>query len=77
MKRSVRWLIAGLLGLIIIGTALYCALTADLPAPESLLAHASIGSTKIVDRNGQLLYAMDARSCALHAGGFGIRPART
>ena len=65
MKQWLRWLIGGLLGLTVLGTALFFALAADLPSPESLLAHVSSGSTKIVDRNGQLLYEIiDPRSGA-------------
>jgi penicillin-binding protein 1C len=56
MKRVARIVLAGLLCLIAISALLFYALTNDLPSPDALLAHASSGTTKILDRNGQLLY---------------------
>jgi penicillin-binding protein 1C len=56
MKRVARRLTIGLIGLMLMGAVAFYALTRDLPSPDSLLAHASSGSTKIVDRNGRLLY---------------------
>src|SRR5512135_2224116 len=65
MKRVLRGLGLGLLGMIICGTLAFHYLTADLPSPDDLLTRASIGSTKILDRNGQLLYEIiDPRSGA-------------
>lgn len=63
MKRVARMVLAGLLCLITISELLFYALTHDLPSPDALLAHASSGTTKILDRNGQLLYEIiDPRS---------------
>jgi uncharacterized protein YfaS (alpha-2-macroglobulin family) len=66
MKRVARVVLAGLLCLITISALLFYALTHDLPSPDALLTHASSGTTKILDRNGQLLYEIfDPRSGSL------------
>ena len=65
MKRVRRGLGLGLLGIILCGAIGFHCLTADLPSPDDLLSRASSGSTKILDRNGQLLYEIiDPRSGA-------------
>ena len=65
MKRVRRGLGLGLLGSIVCGAIAFHCLTADLPSPDALLTRASTGSTKILDRNGQLLYEIiDPRSGA-------------
>lgn len=65
MKRVLRGLAIGLSGLFICGAIAFHCLTADLPSPDDLLTRASTGSTKILDRHGQLLYEIiDPRSGA-------------
>src|SRR5512147_1315440 len=65
MKRVGRVVGLGLLGSIVCGAIAFHILTADLPSPDALLTRASTGSTKILDRNGQLLYEIiDPRSGA-------------
>src|SRR5512143_3624192 len=59
MKRFVRWSIEVLAGLLLLAAIAFYLLTIDLPAPEDLLTRASAGSTKILDRNGQLLYEIN------------------
>ncbi len=57
-RRLVRWAGRGcglgLAALLLIGA--YFWLTTELPAPERLRARAALGSTRILDRRGQLLY---------------------
>src|SRR5262245_2629499 len=57
-RRLTRWAGRGcglgLAALLLIGA--YFWLTTDLPAPERLRARAALGSTRILDRRGQLLY---------------------
>jgi penicillin-binding protein 1C len=63
MKRFARWLMVVIAGLTLIAALAFYLLTIDLPAPDDLLTRASSGSTKILDRNGQLLYEInDPRS---------------
>ncbi len=57
-KATIRWLLrgagAGLLLLLL--AAAYLWLSTELPAPEHLRQRAALGSTRLLDRNGQLLY---------------------
>lgn len=49
--------------LLIVGTGLYLGLFGDLPAPDALLTRSLPDSTKILDRNGRLLYeVLDPRA---------------
>ncbi len=62
-KQCLALLLLGCLALI--GAWAYRELIADLPAPDALLTHASSGTTKILDRDGELLYEIfDPRSGA-------------
>ncbi|KPV53137.1 hypothetical protein SE17_11385, partial [Kouleothrix aurantiaca] len=45
-----------LLGLVFAGTVLW--FSTELPTPEHLRARAALGSTRILDRRGQLLYEL-------------------
>src|SRR3954469_20189135 len=60
LRRMLRWGVracgVGALALLLIGG--YFWLSTDLPTPEHLRAHAALGSTRILDRRGQLLYAL-------------------
>ena len=56
MRRSVRGVLLAGGSVMLMGIIGFYALTADLPSPDALLARASSGSTRIVDRYGRLLY---------------------
>jgi 1A family penicillin-binding protein len=60
LGRMLRWAVRGLgvslAALLCIGG--YFWFSTDLPAPEHLRARAALGSTRILDRRGQLLYAL-------------------
>ena len=60
LGRVLRWAArgigVGLAALLCIGG--YFWFSTDLPAPEHLRARAALGSTRILDRRGQLLYAL-------------------
>src|SRR6185503_2249486 len=58
--RVMRWVARGLgLGtLIVLCIGGYFWLSTDLPTPEHLRARAAFGSTRILDRRGQLLYEL-------------------
>ncbi len=63
MRRAARWIVIGLLGLTPIGVVAFVLITADLPPADALLERASAGTTKILDRHGDLLYEIiDPRS---------------
>jgi penicillin-binding protein 1C len=63
MKRLARWTMMVLAGVMLAAALAFHLLTIDLPAPDDLHTRASSGSTKILDRNGQLLYEInDPRS---------------
>ncbi len=63
MKRLARWTMIAVAGVTLVAALAFYLLTIDLPAPDDLLTRASTGLTKIVDRNGQLLYEIiDPRS---------------
>ena len=60
LRRALRWGVRGIglaaaLSLSILG---YFWFTTPLPAPEHLRARAALGSTRILDRHGQLLYEL-------------------
>src|SRR5689334_2217609 len=58
LRKSVRWSLRAcgvcLAVLLLIGA--YFWFSTDLPAPERLRARAALGSTRILDRRGNLLY---------------------
>lgn len=60
LRRALRWGLGGaglaLAALLAIGGYLW--LTTDLPTPDRLRARAALGSTRILDRRGQLLYEL-------------------
>src|SRR5437867_4210899 len=60
LRRSLRWVLRGLgvggAALLLIGG--YFWRSTDLPTPERLRARAALGSTRILDRRGQLLYEL-------------------
>jgi 1A family penicillin-binding protein len=60
LGRSARWALrgAGLCMALVVATAAYFWLSTALPTPEQLRAQAAAGSTRILDRNGQLLYQL-------------------
>jgi len=60
LRRALRWGVRGIglmmaLGMLTFG---YFWFTTRLPAPEHLRARAALGSTRILDRRGQLLYEL-------------------
>src|SRR5215212_1426846 len=60
LSRVLRWAARGLgVGLaVLLCSGGYFWLSTDLPAPERLRDRAALGSTRILDRRGQLLYAL-------------------
>ncbi|HET7091697.1 MAG TPA: transglycosylase domain-containing protein, partial [Anaerolineae bacterium] len=63
MKHLARRMVIGFLCAAVSVMIAYLALSADLPSPDALLTRASSGTTKILDRNGKLLYELiDPRS---------------
>jgi 1A family penicillin-binding protein len=60
LRRTIGWAAraigVGLAVLLLVGG--YFWFSTDLPAPEHLRARAALGSTRILDRRGQLLYAL-------------------
>jgi 1A family penicillin-binding protein len=60
LRRIMRWGARGIgAGLLALGLVVgYFWLSTELPAPEHLRARAALGSTRILDRRGQLLYEL-------------------
>src|SRR6476661_5264386 len=58
LRWSARGIGVGLAALLCIGG--YFWFSTDLPAPDPLRARAALGSTRILDRRGQLLYELPA-----------------
>src|SRR5215208_1884512 len=60
LGRVLRWAVRGI-GVCLaalLGVGGYFWVSTDLPAPEHLGARAALGSTRILDRRGQLLYQL-------------------
>ncbi len=60
LRRTMRWGARGIgVSLLALGLVVgYFWLSTELPAPEHLRARAALGSTRILDRRGQLLYEL-------------------
>jgi len=60
LRRTLRWGVRGIELVVVVGILIfgYFWITTPLPAPEHLRARAALGSTRILDRRGQLLYEL-------------------